>query len=127
MSWLFGGGSSSDSSSESSHSFETDSSSSSFNPGFSDSSFSSGSGSSDADNAQMTEMLQIEESKATFNSTVHKINSQCFEICMKSEKISDSLTSRNRQCISDCCDRYVDTSLYVTNRFAQLLQGKASR
>ncbi|KAF2354418.1 Tim10-like [Trinorchestia longiramus] len=124
MSWLFGGGSNSSSDSSSSpSSFESDSS----HQSFSDSSFGDNSGSLDADNANMKEMLQMEETRATFNSTVHKINNQCWEICMKSERLSESLSSRNKQCISDCCNRYVDSSLYVTNRFAQLIQNSSMR
>ena len=51
---------------------------------------------------------------------VHKLNDVCWDRCV--DKPSSKLDSRQENCLSNCVDRFVDVSLVVTNRFAQLMQ-----
>ncbi|CAG2061847.1 unnamed protein product [Timema podura] len=41
------------------------------------------------------------------------------------EKPGSKLDSRTETCMNNCVDRFIDVSLLITNRFAQLLQKSA--
>ncbi|XP_049837834.1 mitochondrial import inner membrane translocase subunit Tim8 [Schistocerca gregaria] len=86
-----------------------------------DSSFSSSS-SKDGD-SDLQEFLLIEKQKAQFNAQIHEFNDICWEKCV--EKPGTKLDSKTETCIANCVDRFIDVSLLITNRFAQLLQKNA--
>nr|CAD7258519.1 unnamed protein product [Timema shepardi] len=54
---------------------------------------------------------------------IHEFNDFCWEKCM--EKPGSKLDSRTETCMNNCVDRFIDVSLLITNRFAQLLQKSA--
>ena len=45
---------------------------------------------------------------------VHGLNEQCWDICM--EKPSSCLDSKTENCVSNCVNRFIDTSNFVVNR-----------
>ncbi|KAF4522090.1 hypothetical protein B566_EDAN004075 [Ephemera danica] len=51
---------------------------------------------------------------------IHEFNDICWDKCV--DKVSNKLDSRSETCIVNCVDRFIDVSLLITNRFAQLLQ-----
>ncbi|XP_027236880.1 mitochondrial import inner membrane translocase subunit Tim8 [Penaeus vannamei] len=138
MGWFFGDSEpKTDTSSSSFDSFSSStsdfSSSSSFDTGsssFGDSSFGSsassglgldsgpGSGSSSGD-AELQSFLMLEQQKAQMQTMIHKMNDICWETCVGSP--GSKLDSRTETCISNCVERFIDTSLFITNRFAQML------
>lgn len=54
---------------------------------------------------------------------IHEFNDICWEKCM--DKPGSKLDSRTETCLNNCVDRFIDVSLLITNRFAQLLQKSA--
>ena len=44
----------------------------------------------------------------------------CWDKCV--EKPGNHLHSRTENCLSSCVDRFIDTTLTVTSRFAQIVQ-----
>ena len=44
----------------------------------------------------------------------------CWETCIGTSSISSSLGRKNEDCLSNCAARFVDSTLFITNRFAQL-------
>lgn len=50
---------------------------------------------------------------------IHKMNDLCWETCVGTP--GSRLDSRTETCISNCVERFIDSSLFITNRFAQLL------
>lgn len=126
MGWFFGD-SSSDSPQTESHtsSFDenlsSDSSFSSFDTGSLSSGLDSsslGSGSSSKD-SELQSFLMMEQQKAQMQAMIHKMNEVCWEVCVGSP--GSRLDARTETCISNCVDRFIDSSLFITNRFAQLL------
>lgn len=71
-------------------------------------------------NAELQEFLMIEKQKAQVNAQIHEFNEICWERCI--DKPGSKLDSRTETCLSNCVNRFIDTSLLVTKRFAQLLQ-----
>lgn len=51
---------------------------------------------------------------------IHEFNEICWERCIDTP--SSKLDSKTETCLANCVDRFIDTSLLVTSRFAQLLQ-----
>ncbi|XP_064483311.1 mitochondrial import inner membrane translocase subunit Tim8-like [Ornithodoros turicata] len=72
---------------------------------------------------EMQTFLAIEQQKAQFQAQVHRLNEICWDKCI--DKPSSKLDGRTETCLTNCVDRFIDTSLAITNRFAQLLQRSA--
>lgn len=51
---------------------------------------------------------------------IHEFNEICWDKCI--DKPGNKLDSKTEMCLSNCVERFIDTSLLITNRFAQLLQ-----
>ena len=49
---------------------------------------------------------------------IHRITDVCWDICVAD--VGSSLGRRTESCLSNCSERFVDTALFITNRFAQL-------
>ncbi|KAG8225998.1 hypothetical protein J437_LFUL003057 [Ladona fulva] len=69
---------------------------------------------------ELQELLMVEKQKAQFNAQIHEFNDFCWEKCV--DKPGSKIDSKTETCISNCVERFIDVSLLVTNRFAQLLQ-----
>jgi len=68
----------------------------------------------------MQDFLMVEQQKAQFQMQVHKLTEMCWDKCM--DKPSNRIDGRTETCLTNCVERFIDTSLSITNRFAQLLQ-----
>merc|ERR1712059_222191 len=51
----------------------------------------------------------------------HKLNDLCFDLCVTGSP-STYLSGREESCLTNCVDRFIDTTMLITNRFAQLAQ-----
>ena len=51
------------------------------------------------------------------------MNDTCWDTCVSTP--DSKLGSRTETCISNCVDRFIDSTLFITNRFAQLLSKQA--
>nr|CAI5850910.1 unnamed protein product [Callosobruchus analis] len=70
---------------------------------------------------ELQEFLMVEKQKAQFNAQqIHEFNDICWDKCV--DKPSNKLDSKTETCLSNCVDRFIDVSLLITNRFAQMLQ-----
>ncbi|XP_023302414.2 mitochondrial import inner membrane translocase subunit Tim8 [Lucilia cuprina] len=76
--------------------------------------------SSSSADKELQEFLMIEKQKAQVNAQIHEFNEICWDKCIG--KPSSKLDSATETCLSNCVDRFIDTSLLITQRFAQLLQ-----
>ncbi|XP_067000451.1 mitochondrial import inner membrane translocase subunit Tim8 [Anabrus simplex] len=84
-----------------------------------DSSFSSSTSGKDGD-SELQEFLLIEKQKAQLNAQIHEFNDFCWDKCV--DKPGSKLDSRTETCLTNCVERFIDVSLLITTRFAQLLQ-----
>lgn len=51
---------------------------------------------------------------------IHEFNEFCWDKCV--EKPGNKLDGKTETCLTNCVDRFIDVSLLITNRFAQMLQ-----
>lgn len=70
--------------------------------------------------SDLQDFLMVEKQKALLNSQIHEFTDICWDKCMG--KPGAKLDSSVETCLSNCVDRFIDTSLLITNRFAQRLQ-----
>nr|XP_033330961.1 mitochondrial import inner membrane translocase subunit Tim8-like [Megalopta genalis] len=70
--------------------------------------------------SELQEFLLAEKERAQFQAQIHEFNDFCWEKCV--EKPGTKLDSRTETCLHNCVDRFIDVSLLITNRFAQILQ-----
>jgi len=69
---------------------------------------------------QMQRFIQIETEKQRFQVLVHGLAEQCWDVCM--DKPSSRLDSKTENCLSNCVNRFIDTSNFVVNRLEKTQQ-----
>ncbi|XP_063979887.1 mitochondrial import inner membrane translocase subunit Tim8 [Diachasmimorpha longicaudata] len=93
--------------------------------------FSSSSSFDDAPKAQkpgsvdpeLENFLAIEKQKAQLTAQINEFNDFCWDKCV--DKPGAKLDAKTETCLNNCVDRFIDVSLLITNRFAQILQKSA--
>jgi len=68
----------------------------------------------------LQQVIALEQQKLQLMSQLHKLNENCWDLCVGS--MGHSLSGREETCINNCVERFVDTTMLVTKRFAQLAQ-----
>ena len=59
--------------------------------------------------------LQVAQEAGTMMTQMHYMNEMCWDTCITGSP-SSSLSSRESNCLSNCVERFVDTTLLITNR-----------
>ncbi|XP_053545833.1 mitochondrial import inner membrane translocase subunit Tim8 A [Bombina bombina] len=75
---------------------------------------------SPAEAAELQRMIAVEQQKAQFTAQVHNFMDVCWDKCI--DRPGTKLDSRTESCLVSCVDRFIDTTLSITNRFAQMVQ-----
>ncbi|XP_026333604.1 mitochondrial import inner membrane translocase subunit Tim8 [Hyposmocoma kahamanoa] len=70
--------------------------------------------------SELQDFLMAEKQKAQFHAQIHEFNDFCWDKCV--DKPGAKLDSRTETCITNCVERFIDVSLLITNRFAQMLE-----
>ncbi|KAK1787795.1 hypothetical protein P4O66_016283 [Electrophorus voltai] len=87
---------------------------------FSSFDMSSASSTENADTSELQRLIAVEQQKAQFQAQVHNFTDACWDKCM--DKPSTKLDSRTETCLVNCVERFIDTTLTITNRFSQMVQ-----
>ena len=70
--------------------------------------------------------LAVQQQSAQLMQQMHHLNETCWDTCITGS-FSSSLSGREETCVTNCVERFVDTTLLITNRFAQLAQKMGGR
>jgi import inner membrane translocase subunit TIM8 len=123
-SWFGGGGSSEPSSSYDSGSDFSSSSSSDFGQDFSSQPLQSyggggvGGGGGGEVNQQRIQMeMQREQQKAMLQQAISQLTELCWKKCVTRPDVK--LSSSEESCLSQCAERYIDTSMFIMNRMTK--------
>ncbi|KAJ3590064.1 hypothetical protein NHX12_008021 [Muraenolepis orangiensis] len=73
-----------------------------------------------AEASELQRMIAIEQQKAQFQAQVHNFTDVCWDKCVDS--LGSKLDSRTSTCLVNCVERFIDTTLSITNRFTQMVQ-----
>lgn len=67
-----------------------------------------------------SKFIYIEFTEIPMILQIHEFNEFCWDKCV--EKPGNKLDGKTETCLTNCVDRFIDVSLLITNRFAQMLQ-----
>ncbi|XP_022232308.1 mitochondrial import inner membrane translocase subunit Tim8-like [Drosophila obscura] len=73
---------------------------------------------------ELQDFLELEKQKAQVNAQLHEFNEICWEKCIMG-KPSTKLDQATERCLSNCVDRFIDTSVLITKRFAEILNKRS--
>ncbi|XP_048196270.1 mitochondrial import inner membrane translocase subunit Tim8 B-like [Perognathus longimembris pacificus] len=73
----------------------------------------------EADKAELQLLVVAQQQKAQFTAQVHHFMELCWDKSV--EKPGNRLDSHTENYLSSCVDRFIDTTLAITNRFAQMV------
>lgn len=73
---------------------------------------------------EVASFIQMEQQKAELQSQVHKLADVCWEQCV--DRPRDKLDSRTETCVTNCVERFIDTSLTIATRFQKLIQQQSN-
>ncbi|XP_042330827.1 mitochondrial import inner membrane translocase subunit Tim8 B [Sceloporus undulatus] len=74
----------------------------------------------EVDVAELQRLVAAEEQRARLTAQVHNFMEVCWDKCV--DKPGSKLDSRTEGCLANCVNRFLDTTLSITNRFAQIVQ-----
>ncbi|CAF1515840.1 unnamed protein product [Adineta steineri] len=67
--------------------------------------------------AQLASFIEQENQKQRFQSVVHALTEQCWDLCAPS--ISSRLDGKSETCLANCVERFIDSSNYIINKLGQ--------
>merc|ERR1711915_436228 len=73
-----------------------------------------------AEATELQRMIAVEQQKAQFQAQVHNFTDVCWDKCVDSP--GSKLDYRTETCLVSCVERFIDTTLTITNRFTQMVQ-----
>ncbi|XP_041033433.1 mitochondrial import inner membrane translocase subunit Tim8 B [Carcharodon carcharias] len=79
-----------------------------------------GAGAGASEQAELSRLMAAEQQKAQFQLKVHSFTEVCWDRCV--DKPGSRLDSRTEACLVSCVERFVDTALAISQRFAQMVQ-----
>ncbi|KAJ1032241.1 hypothetical protein NDA18_001733 [Ustilago nuda] len=76
------------------------------------------SGLAEADQKELQTFLDAEQAKARVQSSIHTFTDRCWDQCIKSS-IGSSFGRGEEACLSNCVERFLDTSLFIVNKLQE--------
>ncbi|KAI7863646.1 Tim10/DDP family zinc finger-domain-containing protein [Spinellus fusiger] len=70
------------------------------------------------DQRELAQFIQMEKAKAEIQETVHTLTDTCWDKCVF--KVNNKLDRSEEACLSNCVDRFLDTSLFIVNRLESM-------
>ena len=66
---------------------------------------------------QLASFIEQENQKQRFQSVVHSLTEQCWELCAPG--IGARLDGKSETCLANCVERFIDSSNYIINKLGQ--------
>lgn len=67
--------------------------------------------------AHLASFIEQENQKQRFQTVVHTLTEQCWELCAPS--ISTRLDGKSETCLANCVERFIDSSNFIINKLGQ--------
>ena len=77
----------------------------------------SGGSSQNIADPQLASFIEQENQKQRFQTVVHTLTEQCWDLCAPS--ISSRLDGRSETCLANCVERFIDSSNFIINKLGQ--------
>merc|ERR1711966_53461 len=72
----------------------------------------------EATRRELQELLQVENQKVQFQEQVTGMSEKCWDLCIG--KPGATLSSGEKACIENCVGRFLDTTVFIVNRFQKM-------
>ena len=69
-----------------------------------------------APDPELQKFLMVERQKAQIQEQIHNLTDVCWEKCI--DKVGAKLESKQQSCITNCVERFFDTSNFIVNRIS---------
>jgi len=69
----------------------------------------------DATKKELNDFLEQEQAKAKLNASVHNFTEMCWTKCVTGS-ISTRFSRGEESCLTNCVDRFLDTSLFIVKK-----------
>ncbi|XP_063709702.1 mitochondrial import inner membrane translocase subunit Tim8 [Culicoides brevitarsis] len=69
---------------------------------------------------ELQEFIHAQQQKAQMTARILEFSETCWDKCV--DKPGKKLESRQETCLDNCVNRFIDTSLFIANRYAQKIQ-----
>ena len=72
---------------------------------------------------RMQHFVEMERQQQRFQQVVHTLTERCWDTCMGNP--GQKLDSRTETCLTNCVERFIDTTNYVINRLESTLMSSS--
>jgi import inner membrane translocase subunit TIM8 len=72
----------------------------------------------EATQKELAAFLDREQTQARLHSAIHNFTSMCWDKCITSTP-SSSFSRKEQDCLANCVDRFLDTSLFMVKQIEQ--------
>ncbi|WVQ93023.1 mitochondrial import inner membrane translocase subunit TIM8 [Kwoniella sp. CBS 9459] len=69
----------------------------------------------DASKKELEAFLEQEQAKAKLQASIHELTNTCWNTCITGS-ISSKFSKSEAQCLENCVDRFLDSSLYIVRQ-----------
>ncbi|KAG0166834.1 Mitochondrial import inner membrane translocase subunit tim8 [Apophysomyces sp. BC1034] len=73
---------------------------------------------SESDRRELAQFIESENAKARIQETVHTLTDTCWDKCIF--KVNNKTDRSDEACLSNCVERFLDTSLFIVKRLEDL-------
>ncbi|RUS22980.1 Tim10/DDP family zinc finger-domain-containing protein [Endogone sp. FLAS-F59071] len=73
---------------------------------------------SETEQRELQKFLENENAKAQIQRSIHTFTDLCWDKCIG--KIGNKLDRGEEQCLSNCVERFLDTSLFIVKRLEEV-------
>ncbi|XP_068173771.1 mitochondrial import inner membrane translocase subunit Tim8 B [Antennarius striatus] len=70
-----------------------------------------------SEEAELQRMISVQQQKVQFHEQVHRFTDICWDKCVDTP--GSKLDYRTETCLQSCAERFIDTTLTITNRMMQ--------
>jgi import inner membrane translocase subunit TIM8 len=68
----------------------------------------------EASQRELAQFIEQENAKARVQQSVHTLTDMCWDKCIG--QIGSKLNGTEKSCLSNCVERFLDTSIFIVNR-----------
>lgn len=75
---------------------------------------------------ELQHFLQVEQQKMALQEQINKMTLTCWDLCAP-DRLGSKMDSKTETCLTNCVDRFIDTSVFITQRFSNMLSKRISQ
>ncbi|XP_043279667.1 mitochondrial import inner membrane translocase subunit Tim8 A-like isoform X1 [Venturia canescens] len=74
--------------------------------------------SKDVIDLQLKDFVEVVSTNQRFQNLAYNLTDICWETCM--DKLTPRLESKTKECVTNCVERFIDTTNFITNRLSRV-------